>query len=126
MNDIIYEEFSKQEYLTNYRFSNDEASLLLALRTRTVRGVKGNFPSMYREDKACPLQCQEPEAEDSQEHIQLCPVLLANLSRQDEDTAWRVTYCNIYGTVEEQKESVSIFSVLLDTRERLLKERKVT
>jgi len=120
ISDIKYTEFSKLGYINSTLFTNSEVSLLLALRTHTVKGIKRNTPSLYRASMGCPLQCQEPEVQDRQEHLQLCPVLLAHLSSEDEETARRVPYSHIYGSVLEQKEAVIILSTLLDTRERLL------
>ena len=39
-------------------FTKNSRSLLMALRTRTVRGIKSDFPGLYR-DKICPVGCGE-------------------------------------------------------------------
>ena len=40
VNQIKYETLNTQQYLTNLDFSNEEAALLIALRSHTIRGVK--------------------------------------------------------------------------------------
>ena len=64
--------FDLQPYLLSYLFTREESSLLLALRTRCVRGVRSDFGKMYP-DKNCPLPgCTE---EDSLPHILVCSAL---------------------------------------------------
>ena len=52
--------FDLQPYLQSSLFTREESSLLLALRTRSVRGVRSDYGEMYP-DKTCPLiGCLEP------------------------------------------------------------------
>ena len=64
--------FDLQPYRMSPMFTREESSLLLAPRTRSVRGVKSDFGEMYS-DKTCPLiGCMEL---DSLAHILVCSVL---------------------------------------------------
>ena len=73
MNGIQYtDSLDLQSNLQSPLFTREEASLLLALRTRTVRGVRSNSGDMYP-DKACPMDgCSEP---DSFQHNLVCTAL---------------------------------------------------
>ena len=64
--------FSLQAYMQSEIFNDEMASLLLALRTRTVRGIRSDFGEMFP-DKSCPLEgCSLP---DSLGHILAYTVL---------------------------------------------------
>ena len=52
--DIIYTDLQTQEYLGSLKFSNIDCELLIALRSHTLRGIKCNFPSIYKKDLSCP------------------------------------------------------------------------
>ena len=54
--DIDYDKLAAKNYLSSPTFSNTEVSLLAALRSRTLRGLKFNFKNMY-EDTNCALKC---------------------------------------------------------------------
>ena len=43
--DIIYEKYTCQEYLKSSKFSFEEASILVALRSKTVKDIKSNIRS---------------------------------------------------------------------------------
>ena len=52
--------FMPQPYIVNW--TRDQASLMLALRTRTVRGIRTDFGNMFL-DKTCPLPgCLEADS----------------------------------------------------------------
>ena len=70
--DIQYDKFKKQEYLTNKSFSYNGASMLFALRSKTVKDIKCDMKSFSQNDKMCPL-CLKTE--DTQEHCMECPKL---------------------------------------------------
>ena len=75
--DIKYDKLETQPYLKSYLFSNEETSLLFALRTKTARMFKGNFSNLFGGKVECPLKCwdlamHEPAPQDSQEHILVC------------------------------------------------------
>ena len=83
-----------------------------------------NFSSWYKQDLACPLKCEE--SQDSQEHLLLCKPVLAALSDNQKSAAEELNYNKIYGNLEEQKEAVTIFLGLVNTREKLLEATKPT
>ena len=47
MDNLKYDKFEASTYLTSPQFSIDNASLLLALRRRTVRGISNDFGGLY-------------------------------------------------------------------------------
>ena len=71
--DLRYSELKMQEYLKSEHLSNDEAKVMVALRSKCLKGIKGNFKHMHKVCQHCPLQCniEEPQ-EDSQEHLLKC------------------------------------------------------
>ena len=52
-------------------FNNESAKLLLALRTRTVDGIKNDFRGIFTENK-CPFSC---DSTDTLQHLLECSVL---------------------------------------------------
>ena len=66
MKGITYSQFKK----ANYLFNSENRTLLLALRTRTVNGIKNDFKGHYS-DIMCPLKCGE---DDILHHILDCRV----------------------------------------------------
>ena len=121
---IKYKTLDTQPYLTNSNFTNQEAALLIALRSHTLRGIKMNFSSWYKPDLACPLKCEE--SQDSHEHLHLCKPVLDALSDNQKSAAEELNYNKIYGNLEEQKEAATIFLGLVNTREKLLEATKPT
>ena len=117
VNQIKYEKFEIQSYMTSSVFNNEEISQLLALRSHTVRGIKKNFSSWYKPNLSCLFTCS---AEDSQPHLLSCKPILDLLTPQELATTYTVKYDDIYGCLERQKVAVTVFSRLLDIRERLL------
>ena len=114
--DIQYDKFKKQEYLTNKMFSYEEASMLFALRSRTVKDIKCNMKSFSQNDKMCPL-CLKTE--DTQEHCMECPKLkhLQNKSNN------QIQYNHIFSkTEQEQKAVTNLFLRIFETRQSLIQE----
>ena len=95
-------------------FSREEASDLMALRTRTVRGIRGDFRGMYP-DTTCPLPgCVE---EDTLPHILECQVL----ARRQEIDMLAVSYTDVFSEdIRKQKQTITTYRELLDTRARIL------
>ena len=110
--------FDLQEYLQSPLFSRDEASLLLALRTCTVRGIHSDYGQMFP-DKTCPLEgCSAP---DSLEHILVCRVL------EPAEQTSTVEFRDVFSSeVQLQWEATLHYSRLLKERERLLGEVATT
>ena len=93
--------------------SREQSSLLLALKTRTVRGIRSDFGEMFP-DKQCPLQnCQEL---DSLPHLLACRELQGEVWRSPE-----VQFADVSSEdLERQLEVTELYSQLLAVRERLL------
>ena len=71
---IKYNRLELQGYLRSTP-DTDVMNTITAVRSKCLRGIKANFPNMYKMCQHCPLNCnsEEPQ-EDTQEHI-LCTVL---------------------------------------------------
>ena len=97
-------------------FSEEESSLLLALRTRTVRGIRTDFPGMFS-TRECPLVgCRE---EDTLPHLLTCSVLLER-GEEERKRVSRVEVEHLYsGTLLQQLEATKVFGLLLTTRTQL-------
>ena len=109
---IRYEELKMQPYLRSHMLNNHEVSLLFALRSRTVRNVKRNFPGQYGQDMMCQLGCGSDE---TQEHLLKCDKLSENKIRTK-----HAVYEHLFGDHGEQVAITRVFDSLLGERERLL------
>ena len=114
MSSLKYLSLKTQPYMESKLFSWEEAVLLMALRTRTVRGVRGDIKGMYP-DTRCPLPgCLE---EDTLPHLLVCQVL----ARHRGTALPAATYSDVYSMdIHKQKHTTSIYKELLDTRAELL------
>ena len=63
MNKISYQKFELSNYLSSPLFNTESRALLLALRKRTVSGVRGDFPGLYQ-DRLCPVGCGDEDKLD--------------------------------------------------------------
>ena len=105
-----------QPYMVNW--TREQSSLLLALRTRTVRGIRTDFGNMFL-DKTCPLPgCLEA---DSLSHVLVCTALQAAVHPSVQtDVQWPVQYGDVFpDCLETQAAAVAIFSQLLEARTKL-------
>ena len=104
--------FALQSYMQSELFNEEMASLLLALRTRTVRGIRTDFGEMFP-DKSCPLEgCSLP---DSLCHILVCTVLTGAARSST------ANYSHVFsGDLQLQCEANTHYSQLLEEREALL------
>ena len=98
-------------------FSSEEVELLAALRSHPIRGIKNNFSSWYRPNLTCPLGCL---VEDDQPHLRFCGPLLAGLSEEQKEAINNTEYKDIYGSLDQQKAAITVFSWLLNARDQLL------
>ena len=74
--EVKFNELKMQEYLRVDSINKQEVSMLFALRTRCVRGIKSNFKNMFNVCQHCPLNCSDETPEiDTQEHILQCSAL---------------------------------------------------
>ena len=116
MDKISYDKFEMSSYLNSPLFSSDDMKVLLALRTRTVEGIKNDFRGMFP-DILCPLSCG---SDDTIEHILECTVLRTEhisdiLSQGD------VQYQDIFSSdTMKQKQATELFKQLLEVRNNLL------
>ena len=58
---INYWTFQSQEYLKTHMKNNHEVSLVLALRSKTVKQFEANFP--YFNENKCPMCSKEEETQ---------------------------------------------------------------
>ena len=109
-----YYRLEMQDYLKSEMFSDNERSLLTAIRARCVKGIRTNFPQMYKVCHHCPLKCDSKEPQnDTQEHLMTCQALGGNsLIESDLKNAGIV----------EQSLLTKEFSSRIKMRERLLEE----
>ena len=104
--------FDLQPYMQSSLFDEKMVSLLLALRTRTVRGIQFDFGGMFP-DKSCPLEnCSLP---DSLSHILVCRELVGAMQSSS------VEYRDVFSAdVQLQWEATLHYSRLLEAREKML------
>ena len=108
MDNIMYtNSFMPQPYMMNW--TREQASLMLALRTRTVRGIRTDFGKMFL-DKTCPLPgCLEA---DSLSHVLACTALKAAVHPSVQTDVQRpVQYGDVFSDcLETQAAAVAMFS----------------
>ena len=111
---IRYEKFEMQQYLAEDSLSRDEASMLTALRSHCVRGIKMNFKKMFKMCLKCPLQCDsETPQDDTQDHILKCKLLENHLGGNIN---------HITGNIDEQTQIAKIITKLMRKRTHLLEQ----
>ena len=114
--DLKYEKYACQEYLKSPIVSFKEASMLVSLRSKTVKDVKSNIRSFSQNDQLCPL-CMK--SEDTQEHCLECPKLKSTIT----PTEKHIEYNQIYSQSESEQQAVaSLFLTVLERRNQLLQE----
>ena len=79
--------------------------------------VKDNFKNKYQNNMNCDL-CGEYE---NQQHLLECHVLIMKCQDLYNDTG--IQYEDIFANVSKQLPAVQLFQKVLDTREKLLKEK---
>ena len=89
-----------QPYFSNRRLSNKQMSIMFALRSKTIRNIRANFPKMFS-SLLCPL-CKS--FEDTQEHVLLCSVLLNILP-----CANHIEYGHMRGTADQQTDFLRVY-----------------
>ena len=94
MDGISYRNFEKAYYLNSPIFDSESSQLLLALRTRTVRGIKNDFRGMFTDIK-CPLMCGE---DDMITHILECPVLLSQHTSSEISENANIRYQDVFSS----------------------------
>ena len=116
MSDIKYTKLEIQPYLNSPLFGSEQAQMLLALRTRTVRGIKADFKGMFT-DLQCPLGCGNA---DTIQNLSTCTVIQKHF-KTEAVTADRVDYEHLFGAdIKKQKEATEMFTQLLNIREQII------
>ena len=93
LKDIKYEKLQTQQYLTSQVFTEEERTLLFALRSRCYE-AKGNFKSMFKSNPNCRFGCNTNE---NQEHIfTQCEALKT-------ESELNVNYNGIFDNVNQKK-----------------------
>ena len=111
----IYSNLEKpQEYLTSELFSNQQCSLIFALKSKTLRGVKSNFKSMNPDNYLCPLCERYP---DTQQHLSQCKILQDILPH-----IGPIDYSGLSGNVHQQQEFIVKYEKYLVLRDELLSD----
>ena len=97
--------------------TREQSSLLLALRTRTVRGIRTDYGDLYL-DKGCPLPgCSEA---DSLPHTLTCRVLQEAVQEPS-----LVQYGDVFSLdTNIQQLAVDRFALLLEARDKILEGAK--
>ena len=116
MSRIMYTKFEVSQYLSSPLFNTESRTLLLAMRTRTVNGIRCDFPGLYQ-DKQCPLYCGK---DDTLDHIITCSVLRIH-HRSYNLASDTVRFEDVFSAdIYKQKEIVELYRQLLDLRAKLL------
>ena len=119
MKGITYSEFKKANYLSSPLFNSENRTLLLALRTRTVNGIKNDFKGHYS-DLKCPLKCGE---DDILQHILDCRVLKSHHSSIAVANK-QVIYQDIFSNnILKQQQATELYRQLLKIRTTVLKSQ---
>ena len=108
MKDLNYTKLEIQPYMTNGQFSLKQIKLLFALRSKCYP-AKLNFRKMNKGNLMCRLGCYQ---EESQTHIfEHCEPLRLKLNIQK-----RIRIALIYGSVDDQKEAITLFEQIDEQR----------
>ena len=111
---LEHENLSKpQDYLLTNLLTNKQASLLYNLRCQTVSGIRDNFHRQYPDIKCqlCLLDIY------TQGHVLCCPLIKNQFKEYTS-----LPYEFIHGNLDEQVAITSLYSSLLEVRDRLLDE----
>ena len=102
-------------------FNSESVKLLLALRTRTVEGIRCDFKGQYN-DLSCPLKCGK---DDTLENVLSCAVILQHHSSKHVSLS-NVKFEDIYSSnILKQKQATELFNQLLTLRTKLLNAQPV-
>ena len=113
---IPYQQMELMQYLKSPIFTTENMKLLLALRTRTVNGIRGDFSGMFT-STLCPL-CGEHL--DSIENLLKCETLKSNL-RTNSLSRRNINHSDLFcNDVVRQKEITELYSELLRIREEII------
>ena len=118
MKNVHYEKFEISKYLSSPMFSRNDRCLLLALRTRTLRGIRSDFPGLYK-DKMCPLGCGD---QDTIPNILKCSAL-NKLQKSADVIIENVQYEDIFSNnIQKQKQVTALYDNLIEIRNRIMND----
>ena len=113
MDHIEYTHLGTQPYMISPQFMRDDSSLLLSLRTRTVRGIRSDFGNMYQ-DKSCPLCTYTC---DSLSHVLVCTAL----QKSQSETTEKYQYIDVFSNDLQVLRSITThYTRLLQRRKEIL------
>ena len=102
-------------------FNSESVKLLLALRTRTVEGIRSDFKGLFP-DTSCPLGCGKP---DTLQNILACSVL-TSLHTSVNPAVSSVQFEDIFSSdVTTQKQVTELFMELLKLRTSIMNDQPV-
>ena len=76
---LVKVKFAREKYFEDPNFSKSEVELLFALRTKTVRNIKKNFPSQYNNNNMACQVCFM--LVDCQQHLLMCSELRKRVNK---------------------------------------------
>ena len=121
MKNIVYQKHELQPYLCSPLFGSEDIEMLLALRTRTVRGVKSDFRGM-NQDEECPLGCGN---KDTIPNIITCPAL-KNCFKSEALINHQISYEDIFSTnITKQKQVTELYIKLMNIRNNIINNNPV-
>ena len=119
MSGLLYEKFQIMSYLNSPLFSCDSRKLLLALRTRTVEGIRNDFRGQSV-DILCPLGCGELE---TLENILACTEMKVHHTSDNLATS-EYKYSDIFSSnVVKQRQVTELYRQKLELRENIINKK---
>ena len=110
-----YSDMNKpQGYIVDKNITNTQVSLLFALRSHSIRGIRTNFSQLYSHNTLCPV-CER--SIDTQEHTIQCQVLLDILPLTQD-----ISYDDLQGPTQSQIEFVRVYEQYLTLRDEILED----
>ena len=100
------ENFQRQPYFSDRRFSKEDVQLLFRLRTKMV-DCKANFRNQYRNILTCRI-CKATESIENEDHILTCSIL--------NDEEYDAKFSDVYGSTDGQYRAVQVFKKVLRRR----------
>ena len=115
MDGLEYTKFDKAAYLGSPLFNSEDIRVLLALRTRTLEGIRNDFRGMYTSIE-CPLLCGE---EDKIQHILDCSVIKQHHKSENVSHSG-IQYTDVFAhDTVIQKHVTELYQQLMEVRSRL-------
>ena len=96
-------------------FNDESAQVLLALRSRTIRGIKNDLRGMHS-DVVCPLGCGNNDTLPNMPNMLTCSVLQNNLHSENVSRQ-KVQYEDIFSPdIVKQKQVTELYMQLIEIR----------